>query len=53
MHEGDRKRIMTPDLKSAEFFEFKGEKPKLVSDWDEVRCLEMVFSWGKKVTFFY
>ncbi|XP_023748967.1 F-box/LRR-repeat protein 13 isoform X1 [Lactuca sativa] len=53
LHEGDRKRIMTPDLKSAEFFEFKGEKPKLVSDWDEVRCLEMVFSWGKKVTFFY
>ncbi|CAH1426984.1 unnamed protein product [Lactuca virosa] len=48
-HEGGRKRIMTPDLKSAEFFEFKGEKPK-VSDWDEVRCLEMVFSWESIVS---
>lgn len=46
LHEDDKRRIMTPDLESVEFFEFKGEKPKLDLVWLEITCLEMFFSWG-------
>ncbi|KAI3524011.1 hypothetical protein L1887_02598 [Cichorium endivia] len=53
LHEGDARKILSPDLKRVEFFEFNGEKPKLKSDWHEITILEMVFSWGIKVSFFY
>ncbi|CAH1426976.1 unnamed protein product [Lactuca virosa] len=35
LHEGEARRLMTPDVKRVEFFEFKGEKPKFISDWEE------------------
>ncbi|CAI9285285.1 unnamed protein product [Lactuca saligna] len=43
LHEGDVRRKMTPDVKRVEFFEFKGEKPKLDLDWHEVTFMEMRF----------
>ncbi|CAI9285280.1 unnamed protein product [Lactuca saligna] len=48
LHEGEARRLMTPDVKRVEFFEFKGERPKIDIDWDEVTFMEMVFSWGTK-----
>ncbi|CAH1426994.1 unnamed protein product [Lactuca virosa] len=45
LHKGDTRRIFTSDLKRIEFFEFNGEKPKLVIDWENTTLLEMVFSW--------
>ncbi|KAL7598087.1 hypothetical protein Lser_V15G23344 [Lactuca serriola] len=52
LHEGDARKMMTPDVKKVEFFELKGEKPKLVLDWHEVTIMEMVFSWGTKAKYF-
>ncbi|KAL7599281.1 hypothetical protein Lser_V15G23325 [Lactuca serriola] len=45
LHKGDARRIFTSELKRVEFFEFNGEKPKLVIDWENTTLLEMVFSW--------
>ncbi|CAH1426972.1 unnamed protein product [Lactuca virosa] len=52
LHEGDARKMMTPDVKKLEFFEFKGEKPNLVLDWHEVIIMEIVFSWGTKANYF-
>nr|KAJ0205317.1 hypothetical protein LSAT_V11C500255810 [Lactuca sativa] len=51
LHEGDARRIMRPDVKRMECFEFNGEKPKLVVDWHRLMLLDMVFSWGKKASY--
>ncbi|KAL7598088.1 hypothetical protein Lser_V15G23345 [Lactuca serriola] len=48
LHEGEARRLMTPDVKRVELFEYNGEKPKFVSDWQEDIYMEMVFSWGTK-----
>ncbi|CAI9285261.1 unnamed protein product [Lactuca saligna] len=38
-------RISTPDMKKVAFFEFNGEKPKLLIDWRGDK-LVMFFTWG-------
>ncbi|KAL4590291.1 hypothetical protein LXL04_003219 [Taraxacum kok-saghyz] len=47
LDEAETRRILTGEVKIVEFFEFNGQKPKLVIDWyeDEV---DMFFTWGDK-----
>ncbi|KAL4590300.1 hypothetical protein LXL04_003228 [Taraxacum kok-saghyz] len=50
LDEAETRRLWTPDVKKVEFFEFNGEKPKVVIDWHE-DILEMFFTWGDKARF--
>ncbi|XP_023748992.3 F-box/LRR-repeat protein 13 [Lactuca sativa] len=42
--------ILSNDVKRVEFFEFNGEKPKVVTEWFE-DILDIFFSWGNEARF--
>ncbi|CAH1424170.1 unnamed protein product [Lactuca virosa] len=49
LDEDETREILSIDLKRIEFFEFNGEKPKVVIKWfDDI--LNMYFSWGKETS---
>ncbi|CAH1427140.1 unnamed protein product [Lactuca virosa] len=45
LDEAETREILTSDVERVEFFEFNGEKPKLVIDWFE-DLLHLFFTWG-------
>ncbi|KAL4590288.1 hypothetical protein LXL04_003216 [Taraxacum kok-saghyz] len=49
LDEAELRRLLNPDVKKVEFFEFNGEKPKVVKECCEVALFDLCFEFGKKI----